>query len=56
MARIKGVDLVGTGDFTHPLWLNELKEALASEEDGVYGEVNIFSKEKEEEQKQLELF
>ncbi len=36
MARIKGIDLVGTGDFTHPLWLNELKEALTSEEDGLY--------------------
>lgn len=36
MARIKGIDLVGTGDFTHPLWLNELKEALSPEEDGLY--------------------
>jgi len=36
IARIKGVDLVGTGDFTHPLWLNELKEALSPEENGLY--------------------
>ncbi len=27
-ARIKGLNLVGSGDFTHPLWLKELKEAL----------------------------
>ena len=25
-ARIKGLGLLGTGDFTHPEWLNELKE------------------------------
>ncbi|PNX47656.1 MAG: hypothetical protein BV456_10720 [Thermoplasmata archaeon M8B2D] len=27
-ARIKGVDLMGTGDFSHPVWLQELKENL----------------------------
>ena len=27
-AKIKGLDLLGTGDFTHHLWLNELKEQL----------------------------
>jgi uncharacterized protein (TIGR00375 family) len=27
-SRIKGLNLVGTGDFTHPLWLKELKETL----------------------------
>ena len=31
-ARIKGINLIGTGDFTHPKWLAELKEYL--EEDG----------------------
>lgn len=36
MAKIKGIDLVGTGDFTHPLWLNELKQTLSCEGDGVY--------------------
>ena len=30
--RIKGLDLLGTGDFTHPVWLKELKTEL--EEDG----------------------
>jgi uncharacterized protein (TIGR00375 family) len=28
-ARIKGLKLVGTGDFTHPKWFNELSDELA---------------------------
>ena len=36
-ARIKGLNLVGTGDFTHPKWLKELQETLVQESDkGVY--------------------
>ena len=31
-AKIKGLDLLGTGDFTHAVWLNELREGL--KEDG----------------------
>ncbi len=27
-AAVKGINLLGTGDFTHPLWLKELKEKL----------------------------
>ncbi|MBG0776100.1 MAG: UvrD-helicase domain-containing protein [Desulfovibrionaceae bacterium] len=27
-ARAKGIDVLGTGDFTHPAWLAELKETL----------------------------
>jgi uncharacterized protein (TIGR00375 family) len=27
-AKRKGIGLLGTGDFTHPLWLQELKDAL----------------------------
>ncbi len=27
-AKIKGLQLVGTGDFTHPSWLKEIKETL----------------------------
>lgn len=27
-AKIKGIGLLGTGDFTHPLWLAEMKEKL----------------------------
>lgn len=28
-AETKGLSLVGTGDFTHPIWLKELKQSLA---------------------------
>ena len=31
-ARIKGIDLLGTGDFTHPVWLKELKENLVDKD------------------------
>jgi len=32
-AKIKGLNLVGTGDFTHPKWLKELQETLVQESD-----------------------
>jgi len=32
-ARIKGLNLVGTGDFTHPKWLEELKAELIEDSD-----------------------
>lgn len=35
-ARIKGVTLLGTGDFTHPKWIEHLKESLVREENGIY--------------------
>lgn len=35
-ARRKGLDLIGTGDFTHPAWRKELKEKLAPAEEGLY--------------------
>jgi len=35
-ARIKGVDILGTGDFTHPAWLRELKEKLEPAEAGLF--------------------
>lgn len=35
-ARIKGVNLIGTGDFTHPAWLDELKGKLEPAEEGLY--------------------
>jgi len=31
-ARIKGLNLLGTGDFTHPEWLKELKNELKEDE------------------------
>jgi uncharacterized protein (TIGR00375 family) len=32
-SKIKGLNLVGTGDFTHPQWLKEIKETLTTEQD-----------------------
>ncbi len=33
----KGIGLVGTGDWTHPLWLREIKANLKEVGEGVYG-------------------
>lgn len=33
--QIKGIDLLGTTDFTHPAWLAELKEKLVPEKNGL---------------------
>lgn len=35
-ARRKGIHIVGTGDFTHPAWREELTEKLEPAEDGLY--------------------
>ena len=35
-ARRKGIRLIGTGDFTHPAWRQELHEKLRPAEDGLY--------------------
>ena len=35
-ARKKGITLIGTGDMTHPLWRQELKEKLIPAEQGLF--------------------
>lgn len=35
-ARRKGIGVVGTGDFTHPAWREELKDKLLPSEEGLY--------------------
>ncbi len=35
-AKIKGIKVLGTGDFTHPLWFKGLKEELEPAEKGLY--------------------
>ncbi|MCI8353568.1 MAG: hypothetical protein HFI47_00585, partial [Lachnospiraceae bacterium] len=35
-ARKKGIDIIGTGDFTHPAWREELAEKLEPDRDGLY--------------------
>ena len=34
-ARIKGLGLLGTGDFTHPAWIKDIGEHLKDEGHGV---------------------
>ncbi|HUV81380.1 MAG TPA: endonuclease Q family protein [Patescibacteria group bacterium] len=36
VARIKGIKVLGTGDFTHPAWLENLKEKLEPAEPGLF--------------------
>ena len=35
-AKIKGINLMGTGDFTHHLWLEELKRSLTDTGNGLF--------------------
>lgn len=43
-ARLKGIQVVGTGDFTHPGWLNELKEKLEPAEEGLFHLIPAYKK------------
>jgi uncharacterized protein (TIGR00375 family) len=36
-SKLKGIDLVGTGDFTHPAWLKEIRDKLKQCPNGLYG-------------------
>ncbi|OGZ98589.1 MAG: DNA helicase UvrD [Candidatus Sungbacteria bacterium RIFCSPHIGHO2_02_FULL_47_11] len=35
-ARLKGITVIGTGDFTHPAWIKEIKAKLEPAEVGLY--------------------
>jgi uncharacterized protein (TIGR00375 family) len=35
-AKIKGLQILGTGDFTHPLWFKDLSRGLEMTESGIY--------------------
>jgi len=35
-ARIKGIGLLGTGDFSHPIWIEEIKQKLVGNGKGIY--------------------
>lgn len=35
-AAVKGIDLMGTADFTHPSWLGEIRTQLEEAGDGIY--------------------
>lgn len=36
VCEIKGIDMVSTGDFTHPLWFKHLEENLVESTQGIY--------------------
>ncbi|MCX8014953.1 MAG: endonuclease Q family protein, partial [candidate division WOR-3 bacterium] len=42
MAELKGIKLVGTGDFTHPEWLKELRAELLDDSYGIYKYQNTY--------------
>ena len=35
-AKLKGIHLVATGDWTHPLWFREIKSRLKNSSSGIY--------------------
>ncbi|MEA2102415.1 MAG: AAA family ATPase [Thermodesulfobacteriota bacterium] len=35
-AQTKGINVLGTGDFTHPAWISELRENLVEDQPGFY--------------------
>ena len=35
-AQLKGINVIGTGDFTHPGWFSELENKLIPAEEGLY--------------------
>lgn len=41
-AKIKGIDLLGTGDFQHPGWKKEIEEKLTEDEKGILRTENGF--------------
>lgn len=40
-AKIKGIDLLGTGDFTHPKWIEEIKTNLREDNGVLYSKSNF---------------
>ena len=42
-ARLKGLNLLGTGDFTHPKWLAELKDELIEDGSGILASKSGFN-------------
>lgn len=36
-AKIKGIDVLATGDWTHPLWIREIQSQLVEKSDGLFG-------------------
>ena len=51
-AKIKGIGLVATGDWTHPMWMREIKSELEETGEGIYElkspHIRIYSKKLQE--------
>jgi len=47
--KIKGIKVIGTGDFTHPIWFQELKTKLEPAESGLFKLKEKISKNEDEE-------
>lgn len=45
--KIKGINIIGTGDFTHPSWFAELKEKLEPAEQGLFKLKDKYAKEED---------
>ena len=41
-SALKGVNLLGTADFTHPLWIKEIKQHLTEDDSGILRTKNSF--------------
>jgi uncharacterized protein (TIGR00375 family) len=40
-AKLKGIGVLGTGDFTHPLWMEQLKDNLREAGNGLYEHAGV---------------
>ncbi|MBI2463798.1 DNA helicase UvrD [Candidatus Peregrinibacteria bacterium] len=47
--QLKGIRIIGTGDFTHPKWFSELREKLEPAESGLFRLKKAYAKEIEHE-------
>lgn len=43
--QLKGIELIGTGDFTHPLWFDEIQQKLEPAEPGLFRLKSALEKE-----------
>ena len=44
-AQLKGIEVISTGDFTHPRWYAELQEKLEPAEPGLYRLKDLYARE-----------
>src|SRR3989338_10863531 len=47
-AKLKGINILGTGDFTHPGWFEEIRTQLEEAEDGLFKLKDEWAKEMNE--------